>query len=336
MKTVTSRYRITQTAGTGFDRSRKYRVDGYNDVFPSVTTILDIINKPGLHIWKHRTSMNSVRTLLEATSAKELGRKDDDAYTQWIDETVKRASSEPQRISTSAATFGTNTHSLIEKWIADPSTEVPETHRVVMASFQAWREASGLQLLAETNDYVIEQKKIVESDPEPLDTAPLPQAETKPKTKAQQRKGFTRPPMVPIVPKGINGTEVIVCSPTYGYAGCLDAVAVRTKPGGNKSLVVLDWKTSNMLTMENALQVAAYAKAFEETFGEPVEEAWVVRLAKSQPSSGDSYNTTSTSANAPMFEARQVLDIDGTFKVFLNTLDMWRNLQRPPATYFSL
>lgn len=61
--------------------------------------------------------------------------------------------------------------------------------------------------------------------------------------------------------------EVMVASAKHKYAGSLDAVG--RKDG---KLIVLDWKTSNSIKSTYALQVAAYAKAYEETSGNRIDE----------------------------------------------------------------
>jgi len=70
--------------------------------------------------------------------------------------------------------------------------------------------------------------------------------------------------------------DTIVASVQCGYGGRLDAIA--RKQSGR--LVLLDWKTSNALRDEYPLQVAAYAQAFKETYGLPIDEAIVVRFGK--------------------------------------------------------
>ena len=96
-------------------------------------------------------------------------------------------------------------------------------------------------------------------------------------------------------------------SAKYGYAGAMDAVAYH-----EGRLVALDWKTSNGIYSEYALQVAAYAKALEEMTGEEVHEAWIVRLGK----------------RAPEFEAKKVQDIESVFIAFRAALYLWKSLRR--------
>ena len=91
-------------------------------------------------------------------------------------------------------------------------------------------------------------------------------------------------------------TEVSVYSVEHGYAGTFDAMGwIDGLP------VVCDWKTSKGLYMETALQLAAYANAYEELGGAPAHRAFGLRLGKAQPE----------------FEAKEVLDIGDAFKAFL-------------------
>jgi hypothetical protein len=104
----------------------------------------------------------------------------------------------------------------------------------------------------------------------------------------------------------IEKTERMVYSRTYGYAGTLDAIGFNADRG----LAVLDWKTSNGLYPESALQVAAYAIAYEEMTGEAITDAWVVRFGKSQPE----------------FEAKHV-DLDACKPTWLAALQLSRGLK---------
>lgn len=76
---------------------------------------------------------------------------------------------------------------------------------------------------------------------------------------------------------------------------------------------------AHLRTAYNISQIAAYAKAFEETTEQKVDEAWIVRFDKTK---------------TPKFESRQVRDIDGAFDVFLNALGLWNGLNAQRAAYF--
>lgn len=108
---------------------------------------------------------------------------------------------------------------------------------------------------------------------------------------------------------GIN----LLCGDTYvgslemEYGGALDALG--TKDG---ELVLLDWKTSNALKDENALQVAAYAMAAEETFkGIKIARAFVVRFGKEE--AGD-------------FETREV-NLESAKSAFKSALELKKAMQ---------
>ena len=76
------------------------------------------------------------------------------------------------------------------------------------------------------------------------------------------------------------------------------------------SLAVVDFKTSNGIYDTHILQVAAYAKAYEEMNGTPVSRALVVRFDKKEPT----------------FEVQELVDIDASFRAFQAALFLWRTL----------
>jgi hypothetical protein len=99
--------------------------------------------------------------------------------------------------------------------------------------------------------------------------------------------------------------EVPVYSSKYLYAGTLDAIGVNKETG---TLVIMDWKTSNRLYPETALQVAAYAKAYEETFGVEIKEAYATRFGRDKAE----------------FETKKVADLDSSFTSFLSALVLYK------------
>lgn len=77
---------------------------------------------------------------------------------------------------------------------------------------------------------------------------------------------------------------------------------------GNKNvLAVLDWKTSNYISNEHALQVTAYAKAYEELYQTKVSEGIVVKLSKTSPS----------------FQVKRVKDLSTAFKAFESAIYLY-------------
>lgn len=108
--------------------------------------------------------------------------------------------------------------------------------------------------------------------------------------------------------------EKILHSDKYGFAGTVDAIAVRNcdiRPG----ICILDWKTSNAIYPEYAWQASAYAKAWEEMNGCPgaVVEAQVVRFDKKKAK----------------FEAKKVASIDKSFELFLSCLSLYNSRNFP-------
>lgn len=72
--------------------------------------------------------------------------------------------------------------------------------------------------------------------------------------------------------------ELKVWSEQYQYQGTLDCVA---KIG--KKLVVVDWKTSKSIYPDMGLQLAAYAKAYEERYGKKINTGLIVLVTKERP-----------------------------------------------------
>jgi CRISPR/Cas system-associated exonuclease Cas4 (RecB family) len=74
-------------------------------------------------------------------------------------------------------------------------------------------------------------------------------------------------------------SELKMVSEKYKFGGTCDAVA-KVKIGKNKKLMILDWKSSNSIHSEHKIQIAAYAKMYEENSGKRIKGALIVRLDK--------------------------------------------------------
>ncbi len=108
-----------------------------------------------------------------------------------------------------------------------------------------------------------------------------------------------------------------VASRRHRFGGSLDALALR-----DGRLTLLDWKTSKAIYDEYALQVAAYAYAFNETYGVSVRSAVCVRFRK-------------PGVEGPPFEALEVKDLPASFEAFLAAKHLQEALKqdqfiRPP------
>ena len=231
MKTVKgiSEWIDDEDAGT-----RLYSVEGYDDDFPSVTTVLQVLDKPWLAPWKTNLMLDKLRSefndrynrlvgLGVSPWPSNLGRAGPPALP-WFDSMIAKAKARPDEVRDAAAEFGTLAHTAIELLSRfGHRTDSPDMQRVLEA-FEDWRDSSRLT---------------------------------------------------------IELSEVMVWHPSEYYAGGIDAVA-RTEAG---ELVVIDFKTGGLYD-EAAYQIAAYAVALEELTGEPVRQAWGVRIPRDQPEEG--------------------------------------------------
>lgn len=100
-----------------------------------------------------------------------------------------------------------------------------------------------------------------------------------------------------------------VASREYGYGGSLDALG--RKDG---KFIVLDWKTSNAIYPEYALQVAAYAQALRETYEIECNEAIIVRFGKKRPVD---------------FEKKELADLNLSFYAFLAAKTLKEAMEKP-------
>ncbi|ELR14010.1 uncharacterized protein ACA1_366220 [Acanthamoeba castellanii str. Neff] len=237
------------------EEGRFYTVAGHSELFPSVTTILGVINKPQLHLWTKSRILSFVRKRLNFLREESTTTGRISITEEWVEETIKEAEEQPNVEADVAAQFGTASHNIIENVIKGQEQEVAPKYAVVVENYNNWLAQSGLE---------------------------------------------------------IKETEKFIWSETY--AGSLDAWGLYTGQDGRQRVVVVDWKTTNYLQPQYALQVAAYAKALGEMTGTPVEEGWIVRLDKTKPT----------------WQAKKVADLDQTFEAFLGALRLWRSLKTDP------
>lgn len=100
-----------------------------------------------------------------------------------------------------------------------------------------------------------------------------------------------------------------VASLIHKFGGSLDALGRR-----NGQYIILDWKTSNGIWPEYALQVSAYAQAFYETYGIYVQEGIIVRFGKKLPIE---------------FEVKKVCNLEASFQAFLRAKELQAALRIP-------
>ncbi len=91
---------ITTTKITRMDggrNGRHYQVEGFPEPFPSVTTVLGIINKPALVPWARNMALESVRETLY-----EHLRESIDSH--WVEEIIEQARRRPDQLRDLART----------------------------------------------------------------------------------------------------------------------------------------------------------------------------------------------------------------------------------------
>mmetsp|Transcript_10376 Transcript_10376/g.31947 ORF Transcript_10376/g.31947 Transcript_10376/m.31947 type:complete len:289 (+) Transcript_10376:92-958(+) len=121
---------------------RYYQVDGFDNLFPSVTTILGVVNKPGLAMWQKRLMVDQLRKDLSV----ELPSTSTD---EWVNTILSQASEKADAQRDAAADFGTRAHLAIDKQCEnlEQPVEVDADLHGVMAGFKQWYQGAGLQLV---------------------------------------------------------------------------------------------------------------------------------------------------------------------------------------------
>lgn len=114
-------------------------------------------------------------------------------------------------------------------------------------------------------------------------------------------------------------TEYHLFSDQHEYAGTADLV-VRFK----KKLWLMDIKTSNTLHTSYDLQLAAYAKAWNETHDEPIEETGIIWLKAA--TRGPAKDKIQGSG----WQLKTIGDIDNNFTMFTKIYDIYK-LENPDA-----
>lgn len=207
-------------------------------ILPSVTTVLNVLDKGGLLPWAIRTCLAAVRLPLTAslsaaltTCVHPLPLPPSHAATLLeqikLEEVLAHAARASDAFKSSAAALGTRVHAAIDAYITGRGVVLQgEEGEVVHGRSTQGGDAAPLR---------------VESDIVPV------------------VRGF----MAWYARAGVRlstAGDTSVYSRTYGYAGSLDCVG-RTREGG---YVVLDFKTSNSVHNSYALQLAAYVTALQE------------------------------------------------------------------------
>lgn len=197
-------------------RSHHYRVDGKDVLYPGVTGVLQVLNKPALVPWAAKQAALKIKTYLMAHAVNRL------LTAEEIDDLVEAGRTAHEEIKDAAADVGTRAHQAINAMIDGGEMTITDDIKPCVDAF--------LDFIAR-------------------DSLKIEHGDTK------------------------------IASKLYGYGGSLDALG-----NENGRLVIVDFKTSNGIWPEYALQVAAYSQAFKETYGLGyLPEALILRIGKVTP-----------------------------------------------------
>ena len=101
-----------------------YRVTGYDDLLPSVTTVLKVIDKSGPLVgWAKKTALESVRRALQEYAAGPFVKKED--YDLWVAGIIESAKQSPEKERDEAAEAGTSAHDLIAELLHGRKPDIP-------------------------------------------------------------------------------------------------------------------------------------------------------------------------------------------------------------------
>lgn len=115
-------------------------------------------------------------------------------------------------------------------------------------------------------------------------------------------------------------SEQFLFSDKYQYAGTTDLLVEMTLEEDKKEIWLLDFKTSNHVSLSYSMQLAAYAKALEEQKGIHVDRAGVLWLKAST-------RTYSKKPGIYQGEGWQIIfsdDIEKDFQAFLKIYDVFK------------
>lgn len=250
-------------------RSHFYQVtmkDGKQEVFPGVTGKLSIINKPALVPWAANQgiarAVAAVVVLLGGAKADEVEATATIIAGLIKDAKKKAGTGKPWAEALSGLLAGqfklkkksAKLDQLVLASIIESAAKAPDQVKEAAADLGTRAHAYF--------DKVVKGEEIkVDEVPEDIRTPVSSFLAWLKESGIQMVMGDTR-----------------VASLKDKFGGSLDALGWK-----DGRYILLDWKTSNGIYDEYALQVAAYAQAFEETFGVRIGEAHIVRFGKTTP-----------------------------------------------------
>ena len=122
-------------------KGRTYTINGIE--YPSVTTVLNIYEKPWLAAWEKKEMGQSLKTSLLGTDLPEdkLERID------VLDLMIKEAKKFPRTIGAAAMDLGSRIHKAVEELTLKKTPQIDTDMKIGVASWKLWKQESGMQIV---------------------------------------------------------------------------------------------------------------------------------------------------------------------------------------------
>jgi hypothetical protein len=129
--------------------ARVYHIPGANEPYPSVTTVLSIINRTQLNEWEKREAVESA---IRALTSAGVERLTDPAFVKTV---VSNALSAPTAIGRRASVAGTSAHDRLDNILLMTSEQRQEfmktvtdpSDAAVLGGFLTWEKDCGVKLI---------------------------------------------------------------------------------------------------------------------------------------------------------------------------------------------
>ena len=123
------------------NKERTYNIDGIE--YPSVTTVLNIIEKPWLAAWEKKEMGAALRTDLlgKDLPSDKLERID------VLDLMIKEAKKFPRTIGAAAMDLGSRIHKAVEELTLKKTPQIDTDMKIGVASWKLWKQESGMQIV---------------------------------------------------------------------------------------------------------------------------------------------------------------------------------------------
>ena len=122
-------------------KGRTYTINGVE--YPSVTTVLNIIDRPWLAAWEKKEMGQSLRTSLLGTDLP----KDELKRLDVLDVMIKEAKKWPRTIGAAAMDLGSRIHKAVEELTLKKTPQIDEDMKIGVASWKLWKQESGMEIV---------------------------------------------------------------------------------------------------------------------------------------------------------------------------------------------